>query len=127
LIAALPHTLVIAVLILYFSIDDYDEQSKTAVSDKTSLRSGNDVNEMTLDEAHRIASEAIEKIGTKDQRIHTQPKAHINFEDFEDIKSPYCPKCSSKMVLKRAKKGKYMGEKFWACRNYPDCNGILNV
>lgn len=32
-----------------------------------------------------------------------------------------CPKCSSKLVAKVAKKGKHAGEKFWACSAFPNC------
>ena len=31
-----------------------------------------------------------------------------------------CPKCSSKMVLRRSKSGR-----FWGCEKYPECDGIL--
>ncbi|MCX6645796.1 MAG: type I DNA topoisomerase, partial [bacterium] len=31
-----------------------------------------------------------------------------------------CPKCSSKMVLRRSRSGR-----FWGCEKYPDCDGIL--
>jgi len=32
-----------------------------------------------------------------------------------------CPKCSSKMVRKVAKKGKNVGKQFWACSAFPKC------
>lgn len=32
-----------------------------------------------------------------------------------------CPKCSSNMVKKVAKKGKNVGNEFWACRAFPKC------
>ena len=35
-----------------------------------------------------------------------------------------CPKCSSKMVIRVAKKGRNLGKKFWACGAYPKCKYI---
>ena len=35
-----------------------------------------------------------------------------------------CPKCSSKMVKKIAKKGKNVGNEFWACSAFPKCRHI---
>ena len=32
-----------------------------------------------------------------------------------------CPKCSSAMIKKTAKKGKNIGNEFWACSAYPKC------
>ena len=34
-----------------------------------------------------------------------------------------CPKCSSPMSLRTAKKGKNPGSKFWGCNKYPRCKG----
>lgn len=119
LIAAMPHTLVIAAIILYFSIEDTDEQAKP--------RTGSKAKTMTVEEAHEVASEAIKKFSNENKSTFTQPKEPINFDDFEDIKAPYCPKCGSTMVLKTARKGKYAGQNFWGCSTYPDCNGVLNV
>ena len=38
---------------------------------------------------------------------------------------PKCPKCGNEMVLRTAKSGTNKGGKFWGCRNYPNCHGIL--
>lgn len=35
-----------------------------------------------------------------------------------------CPKCSSHMVVKVAKKGKNIGKEFWACSAFPKCRHI---
>ena len=39
---------------------------------------------------------------------------------------PKCPKCGTDMVLRTLKSGTNKGRQFWGCRNYPNCNGILN-
>jgi hypothetical protein len=35
-----------------------------------------------------------------------------------------CKTCKSRMVLKRAKSGKYKGVLFWVCGRYPECKTI---
>jgi predicted RNA-binding Zn-ribbon protein involved in translation (DUF1610 family) len=35
-----------------------------------------------------------------------------------------CPECNNPMVLRTAKKGKYAGNQFWGCSQYPQCKGI---
>ncbi|MCA9064301.1 MAG: restriction endonuclease [Planctomycetaceae bacterium] len=42
------------------------------------------------------------------------------------LNSPQCPKCHGPMVLRTATKGKNTGQKFWGCRRYPDCRGIVD-
>jgi ssDNA-binding Zn-finger/Zn-ribbon topoisomerase 1 len=36
----------------------------------------------------------------------------------------HCPKCTSNMVLKVAKKGKSVGNEFWGCSSFPKCRHI---
>ena len=38
-----------------------------------------------------------------------------------------CPKCGSDMVLRTAKRGANVGNKFWGCSTYPKCRMIQNV
>jgi restriction system protein len=40
-----------------------------------------------------------------------------------DHLTPDCPRCGSAMVLREAKQGAYVGQKFWGCSNYPPCRG----
>jgi len=49
-------------------------------------------------------------------------EAVIEHQPFSDVK--VCPKCSSKMVKKIAKKGKNAGSEFWACSGFPKCRHI---
>jgi hypothetical protein len=39
--------------------------------------------------------------------------------------APKCPLCSSVMVERIAKKGRWAGKKFWGCPNFPGCKGII--
>nr|WP_279387531.1 topoisomerase DNA-binding C4 zinc finger domain-containing protein [Marinobacterium mangrovicola] len=38
-----------------------------------------------------------------------------------------CPKCSSPMVKRVARKGANVGREFWGCSRYPKCRAIVNV
>ena len=38
-----------------------------------------------------------------------------------------CPKCGSSMVLREAKKGKNLGDKFWGCSRFPKCKGVVKT
>ena len=36
-----------------------------------------------------------------------------------------CPECGSEMVVRVARKGKYAGQKFWGCSQFPECRTIV--
>jgi|GEM_PF-2164949 len=38
-----------------------------------------------------------------------------------DYTTPTCPQCDVKMVPRTARKGPYVGNRFWGCPNYPRC------
>ena len=40
---------------------------------------------------------------------------------------PLCPTHGIQMVLRTAKHGSNVGEKFWGCRNYPQCREIIKI
>jgi restriction system protein len=44
-----------------------------------------------------------------------------------DHLTPNCPSCNTPMVLREARRGKYAGEKFWGCTNYPKCRKIRQL
>lgn len=48
-----------------------------------------------------------------------------SFQNQNDA-SPKCPICGSDMVLRVAKKGRYAGNKFFGCKQYPRCKGLIN-
>lgn len=41
--------------------------------------------------------------------------------------TPVCPKCSSQLVKRVAKKGAHAGNEFWACSAYPKCRYVEAV
>ena len=48
-------------------------------------------------------------------------------EVVEDTTGQQCSKCGSIMVLRKAKRGKSTGNKFWGCSTYPKCRNVVNV
>jgi restriction system protein len=40
---------------------------------------------------------------------------------------PSCPKCGAAMIEREAKKGEFIGQHFWGCRQYPKCKGIVPI
>lgn len=40
---------------------------------------------------------------------------------------PICPACGGTMELKTARRGERAGKKFYSCKRYPGCKGIINI
>ena len=43
-----------------------------------------------------------------------------------DVSEDICPRCGGKLVKRVAKTGKYAGNNFMGCTNYPKCRYIKN-
>ncbi len=48
-------------------------------------------------------------------------------EQTESQNPPLCPKHHIPMVLRTARHGNNVGEKFWGCKHYPDCKEIIRI
>jgi ssDNA-binding Zn-finger/Zn-ribbon topoisomerase 1 len=55
-----------------------------------------------------------------------EPEAAV-IEHQQSHSEDVCPKCSSKMVKKTARKGKNVGNEFWACSAFPKCRHIEGI
>jgi hypothetical protein len=60
--------------------------------------------------------------GFKTNRQHTKHVREI-IEEKSDIK--YCSKCGAFMMLRKARKGKNVGNEFWGCSSFPKCRNVL--
>jgi restriction system protein len=60
---------------------------------------------------------------------HREHVRHVKdiIAEKESLNTQICPKCGSSMVLREAKKGQNAGKKFWGCKNFPQCRGILTA
>ena len=57
-----------------------------------------------------------------------QTTSHIVISSDEpDHLTPNCPKCDTPMVMREARRGPHVGEKFWGCANYPKCRGTRQL
>ena len=45
----------------------------------------------------------------------------------EDPGDKVCPMCGSKLVIRRAYRGKHSGQVFWGCSAYPKCRYTENI
>lgn len=39
----------------------------------------------------------------------------------------YCPKCGKPLVMREARRGTHIGEKFWGCTGFPQCHFIKKI
>ncbi|WP_432696977.1 restriction endonuclease [Marinobacterium sp. YM272] len=54
-----------------------------------------------------------------------QPAPEDNLKATENASETiYCPKCSSTMVKRIARRGANTGQEFWGCSRYPKCRGV---
>lgn len=105
LIAAIPHTAVIAGIITFFYMKGESEDKVDCPGDQVKLdkQSG---------------------LGVKRDRPKTTVSSDINSHEKLNIA---CPNCGSEMKLRTAKRGRYAGKQFLGCSQYPHCNGIVNI
>lgn len=62
--------------------------------------------------------------GYKTNRQHVKHVREI-IEEKSDTKS--CSKCGSEMVLRKAAKGKNLGNEFWGCSAFPKCRNVMGI
>lgn len=58
-----------------------------------------------------------------DEAVKTR---HV-YEIKKSLNSDICPRCGGKLVLRTAKKGSNVGNKFYGCSNYPKCRYIRDL
>ena len=85
----------------------------------------NDIKKLLLSElglsfAGAEATTIIEPDGP-DKNAYSKIYKAVDADHHDNIGNPICPKCGSAMLLRVAKKGKYKGQKFWGCSQYPKC------
>jgi hypothetical protein len=71
-----------------------------------------------LDDIRKLLSPYLEN-----KESHKQEKTEST-QNKPAMADKLCPKCSSPMVTRTARKGTHAGKKFWACSAYPNCKHI---
>lgn len=105
LLAALPHTFVVAALIAFF-LNSSEASNSLTVHQENNKKISKSLNHQNLDELIKFNK--------------------APFQD-EDLKKTSCPKCGAPMNKKTARQGRYAGNDFWGCSKYPQCKGIRNI
>lgn len=59
--------------------------------------------------------------GLKTHREHVDNIKSSMHEKKKQDKALVCPRCSNRLVLRKAGKGAYIGNEFYGCSNYPRC------
>ncbi len=80
----------------------------------------------TLDDIREALKSVLETPNVIKEEIKSETFPSLEKKDKDHENTPQsCPKCGSSLVLKVAKQGKYKGEEFLACSNYPVCKTII--
>ena len=58
--------------------------------------------------------------------VQKTPRVKIPADESGPL-APACPKCSSTMVLRQARRGRNAGGKFWGCSSFPQCSGTRSM
>lgn len=117
LVAAIPHTSIIALLINHFFLVEgsSDEQViKDAQLHERIEHARRKRELLKLEDDSPITLDAKEDTG-----LETPPPKPLD--------KPACPECGSIMVKRTARRGRYAGREFYGCSNYPQCTGIINI
>lgn len=120
LIAAMPHVLLITVVVGTF-INKINNSEKSKIADTKK----------------QVVSQRMSPTLTP-----TPIKVPVNLNPIPELDRPsidinqykppaqtpvLCPICQSQMVLRTAKQGRYAGRQFHGCSQYPQCKGIINL
>ena len=58
----------------------------------------------------------------------SKPRGNVtNRPAAEPVAVPACPRCSSTMIKRVARKGGNAGNAFWGCSSYPQCRGVRAI
>ncbi|MFP4350261.1 MAG: DUF2726 domain-containing protein [Desulfococcaceae bacterium] len=55
------------------------------------------------------------------------PSREIAKAETSEDKKVLCPQCGGEMEKRKAKRGKFAGQYFWGCSNYPVCKGVVKI
>lgn len=76
-----------------------------------------------LAKIHPIETIDLYQLASLANKLEAEKQSNlVKFLESNDYITPTCPNCEIKLVERTTKKGKYIGQRFWGCRNYPRCN-----
>ncbi len=73
--------------------------------------------------------ELVKEVGSPEEPVKPEPSKSREPEEAVGSPSdaPFCPRCGSPLVLRTAKKGDNVGNKFYGCSAFPKCRYIQNL
>lgn len=119
LVAAMPHVLLITVVVgTYINKISNDEKTKIVDSKRN------------VTQPKAAPSVIPNAIAENEQQI--LPKPVRPSYDINKYKPPaqtpvLCPLCQSEMIVRTARNGRYAGNQFYGCSQFPRCKGIRNL
>lgn len=115
LIAALPHTSVVAALVVYFLASKNDKKTNQCRRiEEDSL--GNNSQPYSKQNSRERLSEG--------RQVH---EVNGTYNVGSSERATPCPKCGASMKIRMATRGVYSGKQFLGCSTYPECKGIVNL
>lgn len=83
-----------------------------------------------------LSSSKVIEVIKKIEQVRLAPSFKTNHEHIRHVKKIVaekvnnsdlcCPKCGGAMILRETKKGQNIGKKFWGCKMFPKCRGIIS-
>lgn len=122
-------------LIAYIKEQDKKVHNAEAYSDDDMLKLANyffSKNKMGHSDYAKKYEQLLQDVNTETEKQKAEEKA-VKIEetlakDGQDMNTErVCPVCGAKLILRTAKQGARVGQKFWGCSAFPKCRYIENV
>jgi len=81
-------------------------------------------NEMKLNIGGEVSAQSPEPLAAPENGDQSSENTVVTPSDSNQDVEPTCPKCGSPLLPRIAKKGKYQGQKFWGCSQFPNCKYV---
>jgi hypothetical protein len=80
------------------------------------------------DDAVKKSFEHIEnnRLSNEEHQAHIA-KIKEQYSNADENNAPQCPRCTNIMILRIAKSGQNIGNKFWGCSRYPQCKFTISI
>lgn len=79
------------------------------------------------DEVAVIIKKILDNRLSHDEHQKYMQKIKQQYQNADEHHPPDCPRCASKMVLRKSKSPSNKGQTFWGCSRYPQCKAIVNI
>lgn len=87
----------------------------------------------SLEEPGQLEGQGVEVTVSEQERVGNQPERQVGkpievptgAEVAAQPAAPACHQCGEVMVLRKARSGKSVGQRFWGCSAFPKCRGVM--